>query len=200
MAQLPNLVSIPKGFAPLNSDGMALANLAAWHNQSIAKTGILAAYPENSSTQTMGSDANPIVSSHRPWIDEPPGSIPFDEQGVVNLTGVPAPGVTQPVVIFTVPQGYDGVINHISNNATDPAFVDGSGDLIWNILINGRPIRNFGNILVQKGTLAQGRIVSPIRLFSGDVVSYTVQFAAGALTGQVVCSLAGYFYPSRGIS
>lgn len=198
--QLPNLISIPRGYAPLNAEGMALANLAAWHQLNIGHTGILAAYPESSSTQPMGSAANPVVASQRPWIQEPTGSIPFDEQGVVAAPGAPQPGVSIPVVSFQCPQGYDGVINWISNNVTDPAYIDGSGDLIWAILINGRPVRNFGMITVQKGTLAQGREISPIRLFSGDIVSYTVQFAAGAVTGQVICSLSGYFYPSRGIS
>lgn len=199
-SQLPNVIAIPKGYAPLNAEGMALANLAAWHQLNIGHTGILAAYPESSSTQPMGSAANPVVASQRPWIQEPTGSIPFDEQGVVPAPAAAQPGLDIPVVKFVCPQGYDGVINYISNNTTNAAFVNGSGDLIWKILINGRPIRNFGAILVQKGTMAQGRQISPIRLFSGDIVTYTVQFAAGAPAGQVICSLSGYFYPSRGIS
>lgn len=198
--QLPNLIAIPKGYKPLNSEGLALANLAAWHHQNIGHSGILAAYPESSSTQPIGSPSNPVIAAQRPWVQEPPGSIPFDEQGAITLGPAPTPGVDQPVVRFQVPHGFDGVINFISNNVTDLAFVDGSGDLVWKILINGRPVRNFGNIIVQKGTLAQGRIISPIRLFAGDVVTYTVQFAAGTVTGQVICSLSGYFYPSRGIS
>ena len=196
---LPSIVAIPKGYKALNEEGLALANLAAWHQLNIGHTGILAAYPESASTQPVGSPANPITATHRPWIDEPTGSIPFDEQGAIPAPAAPQPGIDVNVVLFTVPHGFDGVINFISNNTTDSAFVDGSGALIWKILINGRPIRNFGNILVQKGTIAQGRSISPIRLFSGDVVSYTVQFV-GVVTGQVVCSLSGYFYPSRGIS
>ena len=198
--QLPNIVQIPKGYAGLNEEGLALANLAAWHQLNIGHSGILAAYPESGSTQPMGSPSNPIIAAQRPWIQEPPGAIPFDEQGAITLPAAPEPGVNIPVVLFKVPQGFDGVIEWISNNVSDPTFVDGSGDLIWGILINGRPVRNFGVILVQKGTPAQGRRISPIRLFSGDVVSYVVQFAAGTVTGQVICSLSGYFYPSRGIS
>jgi hypothetical protein len=198
--ELPNLVSVPKGYAPLNPAGLALANLAAWHLQNISHSGILAAAPESFSNQPVGSPSNPITATQRPWINEPPGSIPFDEQGGITLGAAPTPGVDQPVVTMIVPQGFDGVINYISNNPTDTAFVDFSGDLIWKILINGRPARNFGNILARKGTMAQGRIISAIRIFSGDVVTYSVQYAAGAITGQVVCSLNGYFYPSRGIS
>lgn len=197
---LPRLVTVPKGYAPLNATGMALANLAAWHQTNISQSGILAAAPETVTQRPVGSAANPAVTAQLPWVNEPPGSIPFDEQGGITLGAAPTPGVDQPVVTMTVPQGFDGVIKYISNNATDPAFVDFSGDLIWKILINGRPVRNFGNILARKGTMAQGRIISPIRIFSGDVVTYSVQFAAGAVTGQVVCSFSGYYYPNKGIS
>lgn len=197
---LPQIISVPKGYSPLNASGLSLANLAAWHQQNIAKAGILAAQPETVNDRPIGTEANPSITAQRPWVNEPMGSVPFDEQGVVTLGAAPSPGVDEPVVTVVVPQGFDGVIRYISNNTTDPAFVDGSGDLVWKILINGRPARNFGNILVRKGTMAQGRIISPIRVFSGDVITYTVQFAAGTVTGQVVCSLNGYFYPSRGIS
>lgn len=197
--QLPNLISIPKGYTPLNEQGLNLANLAAWHHEAIGHSGILAAYPESASTQPVGSASNPIINAPQPWVDEPPGAIPFDEQGALSLT-TPTPGVDQVVLTMVVPQGYDGCIKYISNAVTDPNFIDGSGELIWKILINGRPVRNFGNITVRKGTMAQGRVISPIRIFPGDVVTYTVQFAAGTLTGQTVCSLTGYFYPSRGTS
>lgn len=196
--QLPDLISAPHGLT-LNDSAHSLANLAAWHHQTITRLGLLTADQDTQSTQPAGGESNPIVASHRPWIDEPPGSVPFDEQGVFTL---PASNSTtdHPVLTVTVPQGFDGVINYISNNTTAAGFPEGSGELIWKILINGRPVRNFGNILVSKGTPAQGRIVSPIRVFSGDVIAYTVENPTGALAGQVICSLNGYFYPSRGIS
>lgn len=196
---IPTIVTTPKGYAPLNSSGIQLANLAAWHQQRIGQMGLLAIPPEGATSQPLGMPANPTAVSQRVWVSEPPGSVPFDEQGGISL-GAPQPGVDIPVVTMTVPYGFDGVIKYIANAPTDPAFVDFSGDLIWRILINGRPVRNFANILARKGTMAQGRIISPIRIFSGDIVQYTVQFAAGALTGQVVCSLNGYLYPSKGIS
>ena len=197
---LPNLVQVPKGYAPLNSEGLDLANLAAWHQQRIGQMGLLAIPPEGATSQPLGVPANPVATSQRVWVNEPPGSVPFDEQGGITLGAVPTPGVDQPVVTMIVPHGFDGVIKYISNNSTDLTFVDFSGDLIWRILVNGRPIRNFGNILASKGTTQQGRIISPIRIFSGDIVTYTVQFAAGAVTGQVICSLNGYYFPSKGIS
>lgn len=197
---LPNLVKIPRGYQSLNPAGTGLANLALWHLQRIGNTGMLAAPPDGATTLPMGMPANPVNTSQRVWVNEPPGSVSFDEESGLTLPAAPNPGVYQPVLKMVVPQGYDGVINYISNTVTDPTFVDGSGELIWQITINNRPVRNYGNILVQKGTVAQGRKISPIRVFSGDVVAYTVQYTGGTVTGRTICSLSGYYYPSKGIS
>jgi hypothetical protein len=197
---LPNLVVVPKGYAPLNADGLALANLAAWHMQRIGNTGMLAAPPEGVSLQPLGTMPNPASTQRRVWLDEPPGSVPFDEQ---NTASIPlAGGVDKAVVTMVVPQGYDGVIKWISNNVDHSVPPFNAGDIVWKIMINGRPVRNFGNILQEKGSIAQGREISPIRIFSGDVVTYTVaQSAANTVTGgDTVCSLSGYYYPSKGIS
>jgi len=196
---LPNLVSVPKGYAPLNADGLALANLAAWHLASIGNLGILAAAPENTSTQPIGTVSNPAVNTQRPWISEPAGAVPFDEQASYTFTGTAHPGVNTPVLTLKVPNGFDGVIKWISNNLVGGTSFT-PGNVIWQILINGRPARNFGNITQEKGTIAQGRQISPIRIFSGDVVTYTAQEAVGGLSGSTVVSLSGYFYPAKGIS
>jgi hypothetical protein len=196
---LPNLVSVPKGYAPLNQEGLELANLAAWHLANIGNAGILAASPENTSLQPIGSVSNPIVAAQRPWVSEPMGSVPFDEQGSYTFTGTAHPGVNTPVLTVKCPNGFDGVIRWISNNLVVAAAVP-SGNVIWQIQINGRPVRNFGAITQEKGTIAQGRQISPIRIFSGDVVAYTIQEAVGGLSGSSVVSLSGYFFPSKGIS
>jgi hypothetical protein len=198
---LPNLLVIPKGQAPLNATAMDLANLAAWHQQTIGNTGLLAAPPEGVSSQLLGTIPNPAATQRRVWLDEPPGSVPFDEQATAQIPIFP--GADQAVLTFTVPQGYDGVIKWVSNNAVNivpTPFV--AGELIWKIEVNGRPVRNFGNITQEKGTIFQGRQVSPIRIFSGDTVTYTVQLAPGSpiTSGQTTVSATGYYYPSKGIS
>ena len=198
---LPNLVVTPKGYAPLNAEGLELANLALWHMARIGNTGMLAAPPEGSISLPLGSVPNPAATQRRVWLDEPPGSVPFDEQD--TLTPIPVtPGVDTTVLQMIVPQGYDGVIKWISNNVLmqTPLFV--SGDLIWKININNRPVRNFGNIRQEKGTIFQGREISPIRIFSGNVVTYTVQLTPGSSLsgGETVCSLTGYYFPSKGVS
>ena len=197
---LPNLVSTPPGYAQLNSPGMELANLALWHLQRIGNSGILAALPEGACMQPLGSIPNPAATQRRVWLDEPPGSIPFDQQGTLPLP-LATPGVDVVVTSITVPQGFDGVIKWISNNIASSNMPFVSGDLIWKIQINGRSVRNFAEIIQEKGTIYQGRQISPIRIFSGNIVTYTVRQAVGStLAGETVCSLSGYFYPSRGVS
>ena len=195
---LPNLVVIPKGYQTLNQSGMELANLAAWHYQRIGNSGILAAPPEPGSNSILGSAANPIAAKRTVWLDEPSGAVPFDEQGTVFIPL--APNVDTTITAFTVPQGFDGVIKWISNTASDP-FPPGT--FIWKILINGRPSRNFGNITVEKGSIQQGRVISPIRIFSGDMVAYTIRTIIPANVTPdetTTASFTGYFYPSKGIS
>lgn len=133
----------------------------------------------------------------RPWIDEPYGSVPFDQQNGLALDVV---GTTQVVVSMLVPIGMDGVIKYISNNTVFP-FNNFSGDLQWQILRNKQAIRNFDNILTQKGTVEIPRPVSPIRIYSGDLIEYVVKHIANvALNGDIVCCLNGYFYPAQGQS
>jgi hypothetical protein len=134
----------------------------------------------------------------RPWIDEPDGSEPFDPQNGVALGVISAN--PQVILNLQVPTGSDGVIKFLSCNTTFP-FNDFSGDLQWQLRQNGRPIRNFDNILAQKGTIQIPRPISPIRIYSGDLIQWVVFHLANAgLNGNVVCSLNGYFYPNQGLS
>ena len=198
-SDIPNLLETQPGYQALTGAAMQLANLALWHLQRIGNTGYLAANPEGASTQPIGSVPNPAATQRRVWLDEPPGSIPFDEQGTISIPAA-NPGVDTVVLAIRVPGGFDGVIKWISNNLPGVAGFS-PGNLIWRIQINNRPVRNFGNILNEKGTIAQGREVSPIRVFSGDLITYTIQqVPPAALTGQTVCSLTGYFFPSKGVS
>jgi hypothetical protein len=141
---------------------------------------------------------NPTESfPRRPWIDEPSGSLPFDEQGGQALGII---GTVTIVLDFYVPNGMDGVIKWISCNTVFP-FNNFSGDLVWQILQNGRAIRNFDNIRAEKGTIQIPRPISPIRIYSGDHIQFVVNHVANvALNGQIVCSLNGYFYPNQGLS
>lgn len=144
-----------------------------------------------------GKTVQDTLYNDAPWVDPPPGFVSFDPQSSIVL---PAAAAAETVVLtMDVPQGYDGVIKYISNNLTGGGFVQGSGDIVWRIREDGRPIRNFGNITSEKGSIARPRQVEGIRIYSAQRITYTVEHVANAaLTGRTVCSLNGYFYPSRG--
>jgi hypothetical protein len=197
--RLPNLFTVPPGYAIPNQEALDLGNLAAWHFERLGQMGYLAAPPEGSLSQPLGMPSNPAWTSRRVWKDEPPGSIPFDEQASTALP-LATLGVDFVVLQFQVPYGFDGVIRWISNNLL-PEGTFTPGALVWKILVNRRAVRNFANITQEKGTVFQGREVSPIRIFSGDIVQYTVDQPIGStLTGTVVVSATGYYFPSKGIS
>ena len=143
------------------------------------------------------SDPSKNLITKQPWLDEPSGSEPFDAQ---NNIALPAIGASATVLSYTVPIGFDGVVKALSNNLTVCGFTEGDGSIIWRLFINGRAVRNFSNILVEKGTIQIPRPISPLRLFSGDQISWIVYNISSALVGGTVCSLSGYIYPSTGMS
>jgi len=172
---------------------MDLTELVSKHQALLADGGFFANVPESSASPSQGV----TEFARRPWLDPPLGSYSFDEENGILL---PAISTLFTVVLeFLVPNGSDGVINYISNNFLAGGFIGFSGDIVWQILADGRPIRNFENIRSEKGTIGQGRKVSPIRIYSNQKIQYVVRHAANlALTGgQVVCSLNGYYYPSQ---
>jgi len=170
-----------------------LVTLASIHQAKLGNGGFFTANPD-SGAPSAGDGVTEFAK--RPWIDPPLGSFPFDEQDGINL---PAIGNGFTVVLgFMVPNGSDGVINYISNNFLGGGFNQFSGDIIWQILADGRAIRNFSNIKAEKGTVGQGREISPIRIYSNQLIQYVVSHRANVgLNGQVVCSLNGYYYPSQ---
>lgn len=136
----------------------------------------------------------PTTIVNRPWVTPPEGFVPFDGAAAIAL---PAVGLAQ-VLAITVPDGHDGVINQFSWNFTGGGFVQGSGDIIVQVQRDGVAVRNFENILVEKGTIGVARPISPIRVYNKQVISIVVNHAANALlNGFIVGSLVGYFYPTQ---
>lgn len=170
-----------------------LASLAIMQQTLIGNTGLL---DVNANTGGIAGPPSAPTYIKRPWIDPPEGSASFDPQNGIALPGVP--GDTA-VLTFTVDIGYDGVINAISHNFIGGGFTQFSGDIVWRLLINGKAVRNFSNMTAEKGTIEHQRVISPIRVFSGDVVTYVVNHVANpGLNGSVICSITGYTYPNRG--
>lgn len=179
-----------------NTAATDLTELVSVHQAKLGDGGFFTSFIPTSPDASKGDGVTEIT--RRPWLDPPLGSYAFDEQDGLLLPAVSATVFT-PVLTFRVPNGSDGVINFISNNFLGGGFTNFSGDIIWQILADGRPIRNFSNIRAEKGTVTNGRAISPIRIYSNQVIQYVVRHAAnGVLTGgQVICSCNGNYYPSQ---
>jgi hypothetical protein len=131
----------------------------------------------------------------QPWLVRPIGFLDFFE---VNAITSPVVGASATVLTFTVPRGYDGVIEYLGNYLTGGGFVDASGDLVWRILADDRAIKNFGNITTQLGNLLNPSPIR-IRIYSGQVIKFTLSHIANAaLDDQCICLLKGYYYPRKG--
>jgi hypothetical protein len=173
----------------LNQQANGLLELANLHNTLLTQNQLVC-----SGTGDNASAQLPTTVVTRPWLDSPEGSVPFDPQLAVALPAVAGSTV---VVTLVVPDGYDGVINAYSWNFTGGGFVQGSGDIQVQILRNGAAVRNYDNILVEKGTIAAPRPISPLRVYSGQILTLVVNHIANALlNGNVVGCFSGYFYPS----
>ena len=131
--------------------------------------------------------------------NKPPGEDEYGNISFYNQNSIQLPAVGNgyvPVVQFTVPDGYNGVIKKIENNLTGGGFVDGSGDIIWQILLDDIPAKNYDTILTERGDPNAPVGISPIFIFSGQTISYVVNHLNNAtLTGYTIAGLVGYFFP-----
>lgn len=172
----------------VNIDAIELARLAELQQRLLGGKGVSVKLP---TTDKLQSRVPP------PWVEAPPGRVPIDFFGTVAM---PLVGAQAVILTFPVPEGYDGVITDYALNYTGAGFVNGSGDLVWQILANGRPIRNFSNITAQKGSEQFPRkISSGIPIYSGQIITVIIQHVANvALGAAVTASLLGYLYPRQG--
>ena len=171
----------------INIDAIELARLAELQQRLLGGKGVKA----------LPTTDKPISRIPPPWIEAPAGRVPIDFFGTVAM---PVVGAQAVVLTFPVPEGYDGVVSDYALNYTGAGFVNGSGDLVWQILANGRPIRNFSNITAQKGSEQFPRkISSGIPIASGQIITVVIQHVANvALGAAVTASLLGYLYPRQG--
>ena len=134
------------------------------------------------------------------WVEAPSGAAQFNKSGPISL---PAPSADTQILTMRVPFGYDGILKghwHLFSQGFD----EGSGDLVWRIRVNGRFLRDMGQMLFTMGSLQH---VSPcpggLWLHSGNLVEYLASApnTGGSLPvpgqGCVLAGLRGWFYPRK---
>lgn len=144
-----------------------------------------------------------IAYSEEGWDAEgtPYGTIVFNPDRAIPL---PAPGDGNvPVLSFRVPVAYDGLIlGQYQAYRGSGRFIEGSGDLVWRVRVDGRYLRDMGNMQTSLGS-PQRLSTCPGGLWvqSNSLVEYLV--AAPNLSGNlplpgqgfILAGLHGHFFP-----
>jgi hypothetical protein len=98
------------------------------------------------------------------------------------------------------PFAWDGVINSLSMDFTGTGWVEGSGDIVFRLLVRRWYPPDYGNITVRFGSLTTPQnLPIGIRVYSGAEIQMFVNLGTGALTrltpGNIICMAGGWFYP-----
>jgi hypothetical protein len=125
----------------------------------------------------------------------PPQAIPFNPATYVAL---PAIGATATILDVLVPAGMSAIVKRLGNNFVGGGFVDGSGNLVWQVLVNGVPARNFENIIASLGNPAVPSDIGFIRGKQQQHIKLTVKNVGVPVNGQLVGGrFSGWFYPNQ---
>ena len=112
---------------------------------------------------------------------------------------LPAIGATATIISFTVPIGRNGVIQKVANNYVGGGWTEGSGAVVWRILIDGAPppgATSYANILGSLGSPASPTGIAGFRIFENQVLTLVAFNTSVVVAGQLVGGrLTGYLYP-----
>jgi hypothetical protein len=138
-----------------------------------------------------------------PWIYPPTNWENIDQD---NYVLVPAIGSTVVIISYVVPPGRNGVINKVANNFVGGGWVEGTGDIVWRILVDGTPppgATSYDSILASLGNPASPTGVAGFRIFENQLLTLVAfNNPAGANGGVVVAGqrvgarFCGWNYPT----
>jgi hypothetical protein len=139
------------------------------------------------------------VFDPRVWLNPPPDAICFHKPGVV---AIPPTGDSATVVQLVIPPGKNAVVWQIANNFIGGGFLDGSGEISWQIFrdpLFRRAIFGFDNILSLLGTTqVPVKLSAPIRLFEKEVITLRVTNNTILAPTQLSTGLlGGWMYDKR---
>jgi hypothetical protein len=148
-------------------------------------------------TPVIPSQAVPTQPVRRPlWVDPPDNWQNIDQLGYVAL---PAIGAQANIIQFQVPAGYNGVIRKIANNYVGGGWIEGSGSVVWQILVDGAPppgANSYSAIVGSLGSPANPVEISGFRIFENQVITVVVENVSLVAAGQLAgARLIGWLYP-----
>jgi hypothetical protein len=130
------------------------------------------------------------------WIYPP---INWENVDQIAYTPLPAIGAEAVILSFQVPLGRNGIINKVACNFVGGGWTEGSGNVLWRILVDqGTPpgANSYEAIPASLGSPAQPVGIAGFRIFENQVVTVEIFNVAVVLAGQLAgARLCGYLYP-----
>lgn len=138
-----------------------------------------------------------------PWIDPPTNWENIDQDNYVLLGAI---GSTVTIISYVVPPGRNGVIKKVANNFVGGGWVEGTGDIVWRILVDGTPppgATSYDSILASLGNPASPTGIAGFRIFENQLLTLVAfNNAAGPNGGVIVAGqrvggrFVGWNYPT----
>ena len=130
----------------------------------------------------------------------PDGGVKFYERGsIITPIALPVPTT---IMQFVAPTGYLGIVYGITLHYTGTGFVEGSGDIVWRVMIgNAWAAPGLGNCLFQLGTVGQClSLTDYLPANSNQRISVSVQVpnTSGNIqvgASRILATLQGWYYP-----
>lgn len=129
----------------------------------------------------------------------PTGMIEFWKPGRIVT---PAPGSDYLVAEFTVPTGFAGMLYGIHLGYTGTGFVEGSGDILWRVMIgNAWAAKGLGQVTTQLGTPYQClQLTDYIKVKSNQTIRVLVNVPnlSGLIqvgASKILSTLQGWYFP-----
>jgi len=132
------------------------------------------------------------------WIDPPDQ---WENIDLINYVNLPAIAAQANVISFKIPLGRNGVIKKVANNFVGGGWLEGSGSVTWQILVDGAPppgATNYDLILASLGSPANPVEIPGFRVYENQVLTLVVKNVNIVVAGQQSGGrLIGYLYPRK---
>jgi hypothetical protein len=129
------------------------------------------------------------------WNFPSASSVNMLKPGAIPLPAISA-GLWTDIVNFRVDKGKNGVMKWFANQYVGGGFTDGSGNLFWRLLHDGKPVTGFEMIPFSLGTNQAPREVAPVHLMADRIVELQVTNAGIVPASQIIeGGVFGWLYP-----
>lgn len=123
-----------------------------------------------------------------------------------NYVLLPAIGSTATIITYVMPPGRNGIIYKVANNFVGGGWTEGTGDIIWRILVDGTPppgATSYNSIAASLGNPASPTEIPGFRVMENSVLTLVAfNNPAGPSGGVVVAGqrvgarFVGWNYPT----